>query len=263
MRTPLLFSLLILLATITVSHAAPFFRPDQAYLGRDSCPSTAGNHIIHHPAPSKVRNAQELEALMQQVIVDEMTHAYHESKYIASLRSALRCYETFGVGWSPFNCKLKVLSAPQIQVIPVQRLTEDVLCSTSSCTIDRQQSTTVSTTHSLDAGLALKINSNPFSAGVSFTKSSNYKFSVANEKETSISYAFDLEKSDKGYVGLVGAQISAKILAQQCMCLYTPQMMYDCSICISEWKDVANGFHEAVIMQGDKPRSIVSFVQTD
>ncbi|KAF9308646.1 hypothetical protein BG003_010795 [Podila horticola] len=88
----------------------------------------------------------------------------------------------------------------------------------NSYTIGLQESVSVSTTHSLEFSLASEAGFEPFGVGVKFTTSIEYVFSLTKETSTSLSYGFNLKKDDTGYIGMVNAQISAKVISEYCNC---------------------------------------------
>ncbi|KAF9969426.1 hypothetical protein BGZ73_008224 [Actinomortierella ambigua] len=145
-----------------------------------------------------------------------MSIEYHQARYMSALKERACLYrcEEFPVAVKIIDCVVDVIEAPHIEVIPTRRLSHDIHCTTPTCTIGYEDRTTVSTTHSVNAGFGAAMSSAPFGMGVEFTKSVGYGFSKTNEESTAFSYEFNIEHGDSGYIGVASAQISAKIRRQ-------------------------------------------------
>ncbi|KAF9942988.1 hypothetical protein BGZ67_008619, partial [Mortierella alpina] len=154
-----------------------------------------------------VRSAGDLNALMQREIDQNMTIAVDMNLYWDNVHQLCGGYNT---------CLLESLSDIRVELIPAERLSQEILCTTPSCTIGFQETTTVSTTHSFEAGFSAEMSAAPFGMGVTFTASVSYGFSRTNEVSQAFNYEFNLERGARGYIGMVNAQISHKLRVMGC-----------------------------------------------
>ncbi|KAF9014657.1 hypothetical protein BGZ52_006465 [Haplosporangium bisporale] len=248
MRKSLLLVLLGLLAS--AGRAAPCFESmaaDQASF------FNSVDEVGLMPLSDTVHSASELNAQMQRLIDREMSISYNQGRYLEELKKqACRFYIEYGnVGiQGPLeNCIVDVLTPPRIELIPTRRLSQDIHCTTQTCIIGYHDQTTVATTHSVEVGFSVETSAAPFGMGVTFTASASYGFSTTNEQSTTFSYEFQLEKGESGYIGVVSVQISAKIRRRGFARLPFSVESID-----------ETAYHESVIMESNKPRSIVAFV---
>ncbi|KAG0260192.1 hypothetical protein DFQ27_003671 [Actinomortierella ambigua] len=198
------------------------------------------------PIPGdKVHSTAELVNDMQRLIESTMHFQYNPGAYHGTFMSQL-C--------SSDMCSVKPLSAPAVEVIPVTRLTSDLLCILTTCNLVVSDAATVST---VDPTFPYA-NSKPFQAGVKFAFHDLYGFSDWREQPMPINYQFALKKGDKGYVAMVNAQISEKVELTGEICDSDSE---GCPI-PHDPKPVTVGYHQAVIMnrQINEPISIVAFV---
>ncbi|KFH66137.1 hypothetical protein MVEG_08238 [Podila verticillata NRRL 6337] len=223
MRKSLLLVLLGLLAS--AGRAAPCFESmaaDQASF------FNSVDEVGLMPLSDTVHSASELNAQMQRLI-DQ--------------------YGNVGIQGPLEDCIVDVLTPPRIELIPTRRLSQDIHCTTQTCIIGYHDQTTVATTHSVEVGFSVETSAAPFGMGVTFTASASYGFSTTNEQSTTFSYEFQLEKGESGYIGVVSVQISAKIRRRGFARLPFSVESID-----------ETAYHESVIMESNKPRSIVAFV---
>ncbi|KAG0050072.1 hypothetical protein BGZ83_005157 [Gryganskiella cystojenkinii] len=226
--------------------------------------TTTPNQVGLPRVGGKVRSSQELNDLMQQVIDREMAISYDQPRYLEELKKQ-------ACAGMPV-CGVDVLTLPRVEVIPAKRLSKDILCTTPTCMIGLDETTTVSTTHSHEVGISAEVNASPFGMGVTFTTSYSYGFSSTNEASTTLKYDFYLDKGDFGYIGMASVQISARLRIRGCRCTHTCAILYPIdpadpsapATCSSQSRPTRpideTGHHEAVIMEGDVTRSIVAFV---
>ncbi|KAF9308647.1 hypothetical protein BG003_010796 [Podila horticola] len=159
-------------------------------------------------------------------------------------------------GYQP--CQIEVLSMPTVQVIPTKQISKDIICTTPTCSIGLEESVSISTTHSREVGLSMEAGAKPFGVGVTFTASAKYGFSATKETSTSLTYTFNLDKGDSGYIGMVNAQISAKVRIAGCKCASGDGQCYH--KCRTSPDFTQTGHHEVVVEKDGVPRAFVAFV---
>ncbi|KAF9369751.1 hypothetical protein CPC16_004217 [Podila verticillata] len=260
-----LFSLVLFVVT-----AAPTYMPAHqqvfAPLNAHHCAHPHGLQNGHHRfpypdkhggliylPPSKTRRGIDLDAEMLELIKTEMAIAYNATSYVASFKATICRTKDYEIE----DCEVEVLSTPQIQLIPTNQISKDIICTTPTCMIGLEESVTVSTTHSAEVGLSIGTGAIPFGVGVSFTGSTQYGFSSTTATSTSLVYHFDLVQGDRGFVGMVNAQISAQVRIAGCKCPRRPSCVANlcrtrCAIHGPAVVEV--GHHEAVVMKNEKPR---------
>ncbi|KAH7041836.1 hypothetical protein BKA57DRAFT_539359 [Linnemannia elongata] len=202
--------------------------------------TTPGQGGLTHVV-DRMRGLSELNTQMQRVIDQEMAISYHQARYLDQVRREV-CINV------P-DCVVDVITQPRIELIPARKVSRDFHCA-SSCSIRYDLNTDISTTRWEEAGFAADVSIAPFEEGVAFTTSSSYGFRL--DKESTISYEFQLEKGGSVYVAMVNAQISAKIRlrgSKQCNQWFCYGGPFDIT-----------GYHEAVIMHYDTPSRIVALV---
>ncbi|KAF9987374.1 hypothetical protein BGZ75_000684 [Mortierella antarctica] len=197
----------------------------------------------------KVDSVDELTRGMEDLIRSTMQIRYKPDPYHQAFM------QEFCSRLTPY-CRIEVLTPPVIEVIPVRRLSDDILCTTTTCTIGYHDTTSVTTTHSAEVGFSATTSAKPFGMGVEFTVSASYGFSEAREESTTLSYEFNLEKGEKGYIAIVNAQISSLLRITGCWCKHDSMF---CA-CAGPGTPVSVGHHQAVIKENNKPRSMVAFV---
>ncbi|KAG0012120.1 hypothetical protein BGZ81_001750 [Podila clonocystis] len=260
MRTVLTFVLPGLFAAI--GSAAPacfgseaprqdFFSTHVDHL-HHSQPYEAGG-IIYLPPTRNPPSNEDLDTKMKNLIEKEMGIMVNAQDYSRELMAKV-C--------SGYNaCMLDVLSMPTIQVIPTKQISKDIICNTATCSVALEESVTVSTTHSVEVGVSMEAGFKPFGVGVTFTASVGYGFSKTKETSTSLTYTFNLDKGDSGYIGMVNAQISAKVRVTACKCQDGDG---DClNKCKSSPHFTQTGHHEVVVEKDGVPRAFVAFVHKD
>ncbi|KFH63674.1 hypothetical protein MVEG_10367 [Podila verticillata NRRL 6337] len=230
----------MLLVLLTASgHAAPCIAAVAAdQVAFAATPSQGGLTLVG----GKLRGLNNLNAQMQQVIDREMAISYHQARYLDQLRREVCTYVP--------DCVVDVITQPRIEVIPARRVSQDFHCNAPLCTIGYHFNLDISTTRSEETGFAADVSIAPFEEGVMFSTSSSYGF--RKNKDTTISYEFRMEMGDSAYIAMVNAQISAKVRlrgSKQC----------NDWVCYGGPFDIT-GYHEAVIMHNDTPKSIVALV---
>ncbi|KAK3845377.1 MAG: hypothetical protein J3R72DRAFT_436609 [Linnemannia gamsii] len=262
MRTVLSLTLVGLLAAI--GYAAPLCVESNARLQEVFTPVSSHVHhwkpesddgIVYLP-PGRSRKVMDLDAIMQEAIDREMKIDYHHAEYLESLTAELCSRNNL------LFCQVEILDTPTIQVIPAEPISRYFVCSTSTCTLTITRSLIVSTTHSGGDGL-VGASSKPFAVGVSFTVSAGYGFSSTSEAPITLTYSTELVPGDSGYVGMVAAQISAKVRISAYNC--PNSNMEESAKC---WNDYSQngpnfyqtGHHEAVVLRNGTPRNCVAFV---
>ncbi|KAK3812541.1 MAG: hypothetical protein J3R72DRAFT_462796 [Linnemannia gamsii] len=264
MRNILSLALIGLLAAIG-STAPACFNPAARHQDAFSCFShgyRSNPHekdgIIYLP-PTRSRQGGDLEAMMQDLINQEMGIKYHSAEYEKALLDELMIYHDWYHFLAP---RVEIHSNPTISVIPAHQVSEEIYCSTPTCRITLQKTVGVSTTHSTELGFTTEVSGKPFGVGVSFSTSTTFGFSETMEESTSLSYEFDLVQGDRGYIGMVSAQVSAFVDFVSCYC-----PIHDLEACwgyceysqnVDNYRETA--YHEAVILTNGAPKSIVSFV---
>ncbi|KAK3816066.1 MAG: hypothetical protein J3Q66DRAFT_341541 [Benniella sp.] len=250
-------SLSIIALLVAVVHSAPPAYPHQQPFAHVGCSAdrlaTSDDGITYLP-PNRGRIPFDLDTDMRKVIESEMQHTYNSGSYIDALRQEL-C-----LGMSTDACELTILSEPRIEIIPTKQISDDIYCSTATCTIGYEKITAISTTHSVELGFSAEVSAKPFGMGMSFTASTNYGFSHTKEESVALSYQFNLERGEAGYIAMVNAQVSARVRRQVCVC-HTAICAITCSLVTFEPID-ETAYHESVILKDGRPRSIVSFVFT-
>lgn len=193
----------------------------------------------------------ELEAQMQRMIKRDMLIVVNRNAYFGEVSGEV--HRTHNLQYVEYEWT----TLPHIELIPTRRLSHDIRCTTLTCKVAHTKTTTISTTHSLNAGLPAEVGAKPFGVGVQFTGSVGYGFSRTNEESTAFTYGFDVIRGDSGYIAVVNAQISAHGHIKGCKwgkrrtkngCDHGP------------WDFDKRGFHESVIMEGNMPRSIIAFI---
>ncbi|KAG0033510.1 hypothetical protein BGZ82_006087 [Podila clonocystis] len=210
--------------------------------------------IIYLP-PTRSRKNLDLDDMMKEVVLKEMMTTYNEPAYLESLKAKACGADEFG--YYIADCQIEILSRPVISVIPTKRISQDILCSPLTCAITYSESVSVSTTHSAEVSLSITAGAKPFGVGMDFTTTVGYGYSNTAEQSTTVSYNFDLVRGDAGYIGMVNAQVSAKLNISGCRC-----NNFLCAIqCSSSGEKMTEtGHHEAVILQNGVPRGYVSFI---
>ncbi|KAG0094035.1 hypothetical protein BGZ93_007577 [Podila epicladia] len=186
-------------------HQEVLASADHPWLSSDLDDSNA---LVYLPPYKSHSGTEDLTAMMRKLIANEMEIDYNPVKYRdAMFIEAVKSQP----GYEITNFELQVLSEPKVQVIPVKQVSRDIYCSTSKCKIGLDESVTVSTTHSTEIGASIEISGKPFGVGASFTTSVSYSVSHGKETSTALSYEFELNQKDTGYIGMVNAQISAQV----------------------------------------------------
>ncbi|KAF8953617.1 hypothetical protein BGZ52_006840 [Haplosporangium bisporale] len=212
--------------------------------------------IIYLP-PTRSRKNVDLNAMMQEVIQKEMTTTYNQPMYLESLKAKV-CGED-EKGNFIAHCQIQILSRPVIRVIPTRQISDDIICTTATCTIGFAKSVSVSTTHSAEVSLSITAGAKPFGIGMEFTTTVGYGYSNTAEESTTLSYNFDLVRGEAGYIGMANAEVSADVRVSGCRC-----NSFICSIqCSSSGPTMTDtGHHQAVILKNGIPRGFVSFIFT-
>lgn len=240
-------------------HQEVFASADHPWLSSDLDDS---NGLVYLPPHKSRSGTDDLAAMMRKLIVKEMEIEYNPIKYRdAMFIEAVKSQPGFEIT----KFEIKILSEPKVQVIPVKQISRDIYCSTPKCKIGLEESVTVSTTHSTEIGASVEISGKPFGVGASFTASASYSVSHGKEASTALSYEFELDQKDAGYIGMVNAQISAQVSIRGCRCSISSGSFYRaiCSAaCIVSPNYVVDGYHEAVVMKHGKPKGYVSFLYT-
>ncbi|KAG0356764.1 hypothetical protein BGX24_006343 [Mortierella sp. AD032] len=220
--------------------------------------STTPDRVAAPRIGGTVRSASELDAQMQQVINREMPISYYQGDYVDEVEQQF-CSEIL-------DCSVYVLSQPRIELIPTRSLGPDIYCNVpGGCIKGYHEEEMVSTTHSLEVGYSAEVGAKPFGVGVAFTVTTTYGFSKTKQESTTLSYEFNLQQGDFGYIGMVNAQITAKLWLRGCWCPGKGNHLIEL-ICRSTCRSSPQfnvdeiGYHESVIVQGNKPRGIVAFV---
>ncbi|KAG0354443.1 hypothetical protein BG005_006482 [Podila minutissima] len=186
-------------------HQEVFASADHTWLSSDLDDS---NGLVYLPPHKSRSGTDDLAAMMRKLIVKEMEIEYNPIKYRdAMFIEAVKSQPGFEIT----KFEIKILSEPKVQVIPVKQISRDIYCSTPKCKIGLEESVTVSTTHSTEIGASVEISGKPFGVGASFTASASYSVSHGKEASTALSYEFELDQKDAGYIGMVNAQISAQV----------------------------------------------------
>ncbi|KAH7052672.1 hypothetical protein BKA57DRAFT_456207 [Linnemannia elongata] len=247
-----------------ISQAAPYMSecsvsgPQHPFVRKDHTEIIIGDGKRPDGTPilgRKIASADELEEHMESLIETEMGFRFDPPPYIQYLLPEVGCFN-IGSGGPPPPCDLSILSTPIIEVIPTKRLSENILCTTETCTIGYHDTVTISTTHSEEVGLSAETSSMPFGMGVSFTVSTSLGFSETNEESATYSYEFNLRKGEKGYIGIVNAQISANIRVTGHCVVYKDKT----ATCNIGRKVSKEGYHEVVIKENNKPVGFVAFI---
>ncbi|KAG0252952.1 hypothetical protein BGZ95_006481, partial [Linnemannia exigua] len=204
--------------------------------------------IIYIP-PTRSRKNFDLDDMMEALIQKEMTTTYSQADYLESLKAQV-CGEDKNGNFIA-HCQIEVLSRPIIRVIPTKAISKDILCSTATCMIGLEESVSISTTHSAEVSMSITAGAKPFGIGMDFTTTIGYGYSNTAESSTTLVYNFDLVQGDTGYIGIVNAEVSAKVRVSGCRC-----NSFICTIqCSSSGPTMTEtGHHEAVILQNGKPR---------
>lgn len=218
--------------------------------------------IIYLP-PQKARNNYNLDAMMEELIREEMTTTYHPEKYLRSLVDTL-CSEKEN-GDIVYNCKIDILSRPLIRIIPSKAVSREIICSTPTCSIGLEDSVSVATTHSDEVSLSITAGAKPFEIGMEFMTAAGYGYSQTTQESTALKYDFHLVQGDVGYLGIVNAEVSANMHITGCPlntrhAAYALQAML-CLIAGPTLNEV--GHHETVILRNGQPRGYVSFAYTN
>ncbi|KAF9079407.1 hypothetical protein BGX23_004169, partial [Mortierella sp. AD031] len=204
-------------------------------------------------SPNRARMPVDLNNEMQKIIDKEMDIKVNSVKYTDSLQDSI-CNNPPD-GFRYYHCKVDVLSKPTIEVIPVRQLSDDILCSTGTCTAGLHETVSISTTHSIEAGISIEASAAPFGMGVTFTTSLSYGLSETTEKSTTLSYEFDLARGEAGFIGIVNAQISAIVRVRACKCPDGVACSYFCGMSTDYEVDEVR-HHQAVILQSGEPKGI-------
>ncbi|KAG0335102.1 hypothetical protein BG000_007784 [Podila horticola] len=216
--------------------------------------------IIYLP-PRRSRRAIDLDAEMRDLISREMEFSYSGSEYISGAAQELCTGGPHGETYMPSVdelCGVQILTNPVIQVIPARQISRDIICTTPrGCSICLEETVTISTTHSVEIGMSFEVSSKPFGVGVSFTTSIGYGFSHTSETSTALQYCFDLELGDRGYIGMVNAQISSQLRYMYCKC-YDQACVDRCRN--GNWQISKDLQHQKVIEKNGTPRGYVAFV---
>ncbi|KAF9163326.1 hypothetical protein DFQ26_002719 [Actinomortierella ambigua] len=196
----------------------------------------------------KVQSEADLVNEMQRLIANTMRIQYTPSAYHSTFLREL-CYMN--------SCTLKPLSTPAVEVLPVRRLSSEILCTEATCTITGFVTATVST---VDPTFS-DANSKPFEAGVRFMFPGFFGFSETRVESMRVSYRFALKRGEKGYVAMVNAQISELVELTGILC-FPNEAGWSCRM--PDPKPVIVGRHQAVIMntRDNAPVNIVAFVHT-
>ncbi|KAI9237869.1 MAG: hypothetical protein BYD32DRAFT_461203 [Podila humilis] len=152
-----------------------------------------------------------------------------------------------------------IRNRPVIRVIPTRQISDDIICTTATCTIGFAKSVSVSTTHSAEVSLSITAGAKPFGIGMEFTTTVGYGYSNTAEESTTLSYNFDLVRGEAGYIGMANAEVSADVRVSGCRCnsfICSAQ----CSFSGPTMTDT--GHHQAVILKNGIPRGFVSFIFT-
>ncbi|KAG0329332.1 hypothetical protein BG000_000101 [Podila horticola] len=261
-------SLLVLVGLLAVTGSAPvcidtyahhqdvFASADHPWLSSDLDDS---NGLVYLSPHKSHKNADDLTAMMQKLIFKEMDIEYKPDNYRNAMFIEIVKNEP---GYEFSNFDMKVLSEPKIQVIPVHQVSKDIYCTTPKCKIALEESVTISTTHSTEVGASVEISGKPFGVGASFTASASYGVSHGKEMSTALNYEFELEQEDTGYIGIVNAQISAKVSIRACRCPITGgsiERLVCTAACAITPNYVVDGYHEAVVTKHGKPKGYVSW----
>ncbi|KAF9293458.1 hypothetical protein BGZ74_011705 [Mortierella antarctica] len=225
-----------------------------------SLPSDNDGGIIYLP-PRQERARVDLDAMMKNLISREMQTTYNAAQYVESLKEKICNQGTFLI----VNCKVEILDRPVIKVIPTEQVSKDIVCTTETCMIGLEETVTVSTTHSAEVSLSIEAGAKPFGIGMSFTTTVGYGFSSTAEASTTLVYNFDLVRGDTGYIGMVNAQVSARVRVTGCKCPTDfPDGPICQAVCIIQGDTFTEiGHHEAVILKNRVPRAYVAFVYTN
>lgn len=213
--------------------------------------------IIYLP-PSKRRTDADLNAMMQEVIDNEMTFNYDSDVFYAGLVKTI-CNNP-SQEYRITNCNITILSQPSIKVIPSRPISRNIICTSSMCNIQGYRTIGVPTTHSSEASFPIKAGGESFYRGVKFTGSFGYEFSETYETSAWVDYSYYLDKGDQGYVAMVNAQISAKIRVTGCKRLHKEiRDGLDDLLCTRPVDQT--GHNEVIIVQEHiNPRGIIAFI---
>lgn len=230
-------------------------------------PSAHGAHndgpVVQLP-PSKSRTTADPNAAMQEAIANEMGFDYYLGMYgpavVKSYPSPVGPDEV----WA--GSGIAIVSKPAIELAPARKISGEVRCTASTCDVDYTNSIGVSTTNSLEDSPAIGISGKIFGIGVTFTAPLGYGFSATTNETTHVSYKFDLVEGDAGYIALVNVQISATLSAFGCRC-QNYKTEEECFRLRQDDPDQyyfwqTPGHHQAVIIQDDQPKGIISFIST-
>jgi hypothetical protein len=225
-------------------------------------PRNGHGGIIYLP-PQKAPNNYDLNALMEELIDEEMATTYLPLKYIHHLKDTL-CEEKEN-GDIIYNCKIDIISSPVIRIIPTKVISREIFCSSSTCSIGVADTVSVSTTHSDEDSLPITAGARPFEIGMEFTDEAGYGYSQTTQELTELYYNYDLVQGDMGHVSLISVEVSASMHITGCR-LNTRHAAYPlkallCSITGPTLNEV--GHHESVILKNGQPRGYVSFVHTN
>ncbi|KAG0227280.1 hypothetical protein BGW41_003864, partial [Actinomortierella wolfii] len=164
---------------------------------------------IIYLSPTKYRMNEDLNAKMQEVIRKDMKTRYNEPMYLESLKAKVCGADKNGNFIA--NCQVQILRKPVIRVIPVRQISNEIICTPTTCSITFAKSVSVSTTHSAEVSLSIAAGAQPFGVGVEFTSTVGYSYSATAEQSTTLSYNFNLVQGDSGYIAMVNAEISADV----------------------------------------------------
>ncbi|KAF9126346.1 hypothetical protein BGX30_015286 [Mortierella sp. GBA39] len=213
--------------------------------------------IVYLPH-NKRRTRPDLDAIMQALIDKKLTFDYDAKAYHANLVESI-CNDPSSY-YQITDCKITILSEPKIQVIPTQRLSDNIICKTSSCKVAHDDAVSVWTTHSDETTLPIRVGGEPFQVSVDLHRSLGYGFSNSVQALAPIYYQLDLVEGDEGYIAMVSAEISAKIRVTGCK-RYRDDVRrgssnFGCSTFIDQ-----TGHNEVVITQnGYDPKAIIAFI---
>ncbi|KAF9273253.1 hypothetical protein BGZ68_001675 [Mortierella alpina] len=187
-----------------------------------------------------------------------MKPTYNNARYVEGLKAEL-C-RTPPTWFKSYECEIDLLEAPQVKIIPTRQLGDDIYCSTDKCNNGFHDTTTIATAHSTEVGFSVEASAAPFGMGVTMSASAGYGFSSSKEESTTVNYDFELKRGESGYIGLVNAQVSAKVRRRYCRCdisdIFCRMMGHGCTL----FEETAH--HESVIMKNGRPRGMVSFIYT-
>ncbi|KAF9392263.1 hypothetical protein CPB97_002829 [Podila verticillata] len=144
--------------------------------------------------------------------------------------------------------KTVVLTTLTIKIIPAKQVSDDILCSSSTCHIGLEETDTVSTTQSSELEFSARGH-----------------FSETVKSSTALNYQLDLVQGDAGYIGMVDVHVLADVEHSGCQCHGSDILIVMCKMSIQHCHAFGTSFmemayHDAVVWRDRRPRSIVSFV---